>query len=140
MQELKRLNLRLPVKKEPKSDEHEKNKEVFVATLCGGPFKRVSTVQGYGGIAVQECTLGNDQVTVIYGHIRPESAAAQPGQYLLPGQRLAILGDAFSADTSGERKHLHLGIRRGTETSGIRGYVRSEAELAQWIDARMLIR
>ena len=40
---------------------------------------------------------------------------------------------AGSADTDLERKHLHLGIRRGADAD-IRGYVSDRAALSGWVD------
>lgn len=88
---------------------------------------------GYGGIAVQACKLDNQNITVIYGHLRLPSIVSNVGQELASGDKLAVLGTGFSQETDGERKHLHLGIHKGTAIN-ILGYVQNPAELQNWID------
>jgi hypothetical protein len=46
---------------------------------------------------------------------------------------LAVLGTGFSTETDGERKHLHLGIHKGTAIN-ILGYVQNSSELNNWVD------
>lgn len=73
------------------------------------------------------------EVTVIYGHLKIESVETTVGSEMNPSQALGILGKGFSAETDGERKHLHLGIHRGTGVT-LLGYVSSQEALSQWID------
>ena len=113
--------------------EDEKNIDVQVFAICSGKLLRKEKVSGYGGLLVQECELNNQLVTVIYGHIKLSSMRQQTGDYVLLEEPLALLGEAFSNDTDGERKHLHLGIHRGAGID-IRGYVQNESELKNWID------
>ena len=107
--------------------------DVPVHAICTGPLlaKRIAT--GYGGVAVQSCTLDEQSVTVVYGHLRLSSIGASVGETLKESERLGVLGTGYSEETGDERKHLHLGIYRGT-TADIRGYVASKQELDQWID------
>jgi hypothetical protein len=112
--------------------------EVAVATICGGPLRLKRQADGYGGVAVQECLVGDQPVTVVYGHLELSSVTAAVGEYLVPGTRLGVLGAGETAQTDGERKHLHLGVRRGT-TADIRGYVADEAALVDWLDPVALL-
>lgn len=109
----------------------EERSDISVAAICGGTLLSVDTASGYGGIARQECLLNDQPVSVVYGHIQLLELAH--GQYLAPGHAFAVLGDGFSSETDGERKHLHLAVRKGA-TSDIRGYVQTRAELDSWID------
>jgi len=58
---------------------------------------------------------------------------ANVGQKLGYGQKIAELGKGFSHDTDNERKHLHLGVKKG-KSSDLRGYVQNKSELDSWID------
>lgn len=111
----------------------EENTDIQVFAICSGNLAAKRTISGYGGVLVQECNLENQAVTIIYGHIKLASAKQKVGDYITKGETLAILGNGYSTETDGERKHLHLGIHKG---SGIIlfGYVQSQADLANWID------
>jgi murein DD-endopeptidase MepM/ murein hydrolase activator NlpD len=107
--------------------------DVPVHAICDGPLimKRLAT--GYGGVAVQGCMLDNQAVTVVYGHLRLSSIGVDIGTTLKRSDMLGMLGTGYTEETSGERKHLHLGIHKG-EAVNILGYVASKQELNQWID------
>ena len=111
----------------------EGTEQVKITAVCGGNFLYKRKITGYGGLVTQRCQIGNQVVTVIYGHLELASISALPNHYLAPGDFIGHLGSANSADTDGERKHLHLGIRKGV-SDDIRGYVATEAELSNWID------
>lgn len=110
----------------------EENTAVPVYTICSGPLLEKITASGYGGVAVQKCELGNQPVTVIYGHLKLSSITANLGQQLDKGENLAVLGQGYSTETGGERKHLHLGIHKGNGID-LRGYVQDPNELTNWI-------
>jgi len=55
------------------------------------------------------------------------------GAKIARGEEIGILGDAYSAETDAERKHLHLGFHTGSAIE-LRGYVQARAELAAWMD------
>lgn len=110
----------------------EEGQEVRVFALCGGRLRQARAASGYGGVAVQECLLGDEPATVIYGHLAANRFAAPIGSYLAPGDAIGVLGGA-GAEAGGGRKHLHLGIHRGASID-IRGYVQSESELSAWLD------
>ncbi len=116
----------------------EKDSDVPVLAVCTGPIRQKSTATGYGGVVVQDCTLGGAPITVVYGHVRLMSVIALAGQQVKAGQQIALLGDGFSSETDGERKHLHLGIHSGSMVS-IRGYVQTQTELSSWIDIRQYL-
>jgi murein DD-endopeptidase MepM/ murein hydrolase activator NlpD len=111
----------------------EQSINVPVRVLCAGKLRVARIASGYGGVAVQDCILDEKVVTVIYGHIDLTSMQTKVGDQLEAGDFLANLGKGFSSQTDGERKHLHLGIHKGTSIN-ILGYVQSERELSDWID------
>lgn len=107
--------------------------EVEIRTVCQGPLVLKEWVKGYGGVAVQECTLDGKPISLIYGHMDLESITANKGDTMSPGQRLGNLGDAYSHETDGARRHLHLGFYNGVPVD-IRGYVPTQEELAKYLD------
>lgn len=111
----------------------EQNSTVAVNTICTGPIIYKQWVSGYGGVAIQACTLADAPITVLYGHLKLSSIAAHPEQKLTAGTPLGVLGKAYSQETDGERKHLHLGLHRGNVIN-LRGYVPTADELKAWID------
>ena len=111
----------------------ELNIDVQVKAVCSGKllFKKYAT--GYGGVAVQACELEKQPITVVYGHLKPNSIKANIGDTLNASDALGILGKAYSQETGGERKHLHLGFHKGTAID-ILGYVQNQAGLSGWLD------
>lgn len=122
---------------ETSSDEQELDVDIY--TICEGPLilKRYTT--GYGGVAVQRCVVQNNDVTIIYGHLKLSSIVAPLNRTLIRGQKIGILGKGYSKETDGERKHLHLGIHKGKSVS-LLGYVQNESLLSDWIDPIPLIK
>jgi murein DD-endopeptidase MepM/ murein hydrolase activator NlpD len=111
----------------------ELNKEVQVKAVCSGNLKLKKYATGYGGVAVQECQLYNEVITVIYGHLKLSSITASVDKNINIGETIGILGADKSTETSGERKHLHLGFHKGTAIN-ILGYVSAQKDLESWID------
>lgn len=117
----------------------EANVVVPVPAICDGKLLVKESATGYGGVAVQACNISNQAVTVIYGHLKPSSITIEVGQILNKNETIGILGKGNSAETSGERKHLHLSIHKGSALN-IRGYVSSRAELAGWLDPLLYLK
>lgn len=111
----------------------EENLDVEVFAICSGRLLKKEMISGYGGALIQECKLENQLVTVLYGHINLNSVQQEVGENVKKEDLLALLGQAFSSDTDGERKHLHLGIHKGNEID-VRGYVSKKSDLNNWID------
>lgn len=111
----------------------EQNIDVSVFSLCDGELLSARTASGYGGVAVQRCMLDDQAVTVVYGHIQLSSVVAKVGDQLRAGDFLANLAAGFSSETDGERKHLHLGIHKGSSVN-ILGYVQNKNQLNDWMD------
>ncbi len=112
----------------------EQNIDVPIYAICSGPLLLKKWASGYGGVAVQKCTVDSQDVTVIYGHIKLASIQVSVGQDFSAGRQIGILGQGFSTETDGERKHLHLGIHKGSSIN-IKGYLQNQSELSQWLDA-----
>ncbi len=113
--------------------EQEADVNVPIQAVCNGQIVLKRPASGYGGVLVQECDWQGNPVTVVYGHLDLSSILKNVGQQLLVGEFLGNLGQGYSSQTDGERKHLHLGIHRGSTVS-LTGYVASENLLANWID------
>jgi hypothetical protein len=111
----------------------ELNTDILISAICSGKIAVKRFASGYGGMLVQNCMLDNQPVTVIYGHLKLASISKTAGNTLNTGDEIGILGKAYSSETDGERKHLHLGIHKGNAIS-ILGYVSSQSQLSGWID------
>ncbi|KKR20854.1 MAG: hypothetical protein UT50_C0015G0007 [Candidatus Moranbacteria bacterium GW2011_GWA2_39_41] len=111
----------------------ELNADVPVQAICAGKIVVKKSASGYGGVLVQNCTIDSQTVTVIYGHLKLASVAKNLGNDLAVGEAIGILGANESAETSGERKHLHLGMHKGSAIN-ILGYAQNKSELSGWLD------
>jgi len=111
----------------------EENIEVPVKAVCNGNILIKKSATGYGGVAVESCALNNEPIAVIYGHLKLSSINYNAGDKINAGDTIGILGAPYSAETSGERKHLHLGFHKGSSIN-ILGYVQNQAELSGWLD------
>lgn len=116
----------------------EVNKDISVKTICTGRLLRKQQARGYGGMAVQACTLNDNPITVVYGHLRLASITAHVNDELEQGSTLGLLGKGFSSETGGERKHLHLGIHKGPSVV-TNGYISNHSDLQNWLDVMQYI-
>lgn len=112
----------------------EQDVDVPIYAVCSGQLLLKKWASGYGGVAVQKCSIENQDVTIIYGHLNLSSINITTGQKIAAGEKIGILGKGYSAETDGERKHLHLGIHKGLAIN-LLGYVQNKTELENWIDA-----
>lgn len=117
----------------------EQDIDVPVYAICAGPLILKKTATGYGGVAIQSCEINKEAVTVVYGHLRLSSITASQNTSLSQGQQIGVLGKGYSTETAGERKHLHLGIHKGSSVV-LLGYVQNKSELNQWIDFLTLVK
>lgn len=102
--------------------------QVKVSSIANGEVIYSAWVSGYGGfIAIQHTTFIS-----VYGHLNPTSLL-KTGTIVKKGQNIGTLGDAYSQQTDGERKHLHFGIVKGHKLD-LRGYVQDQSELSLWTD------
>ena len=111
----------------------EEDLEIPIFTICDGKVVYKDYVNGYGGVLVQSCLIDGEKITALYGHLKLSSIAYKVNDELRAGKMIGVLGEGYSSETSGERKHLHLGLHKGEEVD-FRGYVQTLAELDEWID------
>lgn len=111
----------------------EQKSDVSIFAICNGKLIMKKYASGYGGVAVESCTLNGQPITVIYGHLRSSSIKPSVNDNLKAGDQIAVLGTGYSSETDGERKHLHLGIHKGS-TINILGYVQNKTDLQNWLD------
>lgn len=113
--------------------EEEKAIDMPVFAICDGPLIAKQYAGGYGGYALQSCELDGEPVVVLYGHLHLESIQADLKHPFVRGETIGFLGEGYSKETDGVRKHLHLGVHRGTSID-IRGYVPETSEINGWLD------
>ncbi|MCK9360891.1 M23 family metallopeptidase [Patescibacteria group bacterium] len=111
----------------------EADTEVQISAICDGPLISKQFAKGYGGYALQSCELDGEKVVVLYGHMDLERIEPEPKDRLKRGDLIGVLGEGYSSETDGVRKHLHLGVHRGTGID-IRGYVQTTSEVSGWLD------
>lgn len=111
----------------------EANADVSVRAVCSGKLVLKRWAPGYGGVVAQECSADGEWFSVVYGHLNIRSVSKKRGDVFARGEEIGVLGVGGTAETDGERKHLHLGFRKG-RTTDIRGYVASRSELSLWVD------
>ncbi|MFA6553260.1 MAG: M23 family metallopeptidase [Patescibacteria group bacterium] len=112
----------------------EADADVRITAACTGKVRVRQWVSGYGGVLIQDCMINGQSVTVLYGHLNVNVITASIGDILAQGDFIGNLGQGFSPETDGERKHLHLGIHAGTSIN-YKGYVSSQDQLIGWQDA-----
>ena len=115
----------------------EEEIEVPVRAICEGELLEKRWSEDYGGLLVQACKLDGKWVQVIYGHLEKSSMTIPIPDIIPAGEQIGILGKGGTAETCFERKHLHLGLLRGTKWD-IRQYVNKPADLTKWVDPSSL--
>lgn len=93
--------------------ESSSSTEVPVYAVASGKIVFIGEVSGYGGVILEK--LDGTNHTALYGHVKTNDLSIKDGDRVKAGQKLTVLGDAYSVETGGERKHLHFGIYRGTD-------------------------
>lgn len=111
----------------------ELNTVVEVHAVCTGKLAVKEYATGYGGVVVESCDLNGQPISVIYGHLRLASINLDTGADLKARDTIGVLGSAYSSETSGERKHLHLGFHKGISVN-ILGYVSNKVALSGWLN------
>jgi murein DD-endopeptidase MepM/ murein hydrolase activator NlpD len=117
----------------------EANSAVVVKVFCAGRVVYKQWVSGYGGVFIQQCTVADQAATVLYGHLKLASISARVGDTLKAGDSIGELGQGFSHDTDGERKHLHFSIYKGS-TINVKGYVSKQSDLSGWLDPQKFLK
>ena len=106
--------------------------DVRVYAISDGKIVLSRTADGYGGVFMLEIQLNGTAHTVLYSHIRP-SSLPKVGQTYKKGEQIAVLGTGNSAETDGERRHLHFAVM-GDNRLDIKGYVQTQSALSGWLD------
>lgn len=104
-----------------------------VTALCDGTVLFAGSADGYGGVVAQSCSLGDGEITVLYGHLAPRRMLVAKGDSVIAGQALGVLGKGETPETDGERAHLHLAAHRGAALE-LRGYAARADDLSAWRD------
>ncbi len=110
--------------------------DVPVRAITHGRVRLSKWVSGYGGLVVVEHALDGKTYQALYGHIDLGSTRHAVGDTVSQGDVLGILGDDRTAETDGERRHLHFSIAESEPDAPVRtaGYAASPAQLAQWLN------
>lgn len=111
----------------------EADQDVPVFAIADGTVLLAKTASGYGGVMMIKHTIGQETVTALYGHLRLSSIRKSAGQSVSKAEQIAVLGTGSSAETDGERKHLHFSLQPGSSTN-LRGYVSSSDQLDGWLN------
>ena len=106
--------------------------DVLVTALNDGEVVYSGSVSGYGGVVVINHNINGTNYNVIYGHLDPNGLIGV-GDQITARQVIGTLGQGFSTETDGERKHLHLGLYKGSDIN-LKGYVSDKADLVNWAD------
>jgi murein DD-endopeptidase MepM/ murein hydrolase activator NlpD len=115
----------------------ELNQPVPVYAVGNGKIVYAAPVSGYGGLILERLSDTGD--TALYGHVKLSDLPFKVGDVVTAGTRLTDLGDAFSSETGGERKHLHFGIYKGTDLY-FRGYEPTLSSLNnRWVDPKVFL-
>lgn len=111
----------------------EQSIDVPVFSIAAGTVTLARYVSGYGGVVMIRYAINGKSVTALYGHVRLASVRVKVGDSVHAGQQIAVLGTGYSAETDGERKHLHFAILVGA-SSIVKGYVSAKSQLSAWLD------
>ncbi len=106
------------------------SKTISVFSISNGQVAFSGFVKGYGGVIVINQNINNQNILTLYGHLKP-SSLPKKGTNVLAGDQIGILGRAYSAETDGERKHLHFTMLKGRDID-FRGYVLKKEDLQNW--------
>lgn len=107
--------------------------DVPVYSIADGEVVVVRSVDGYGGVVVIECTFDGEPMLALYGHVDLGSVSVAEGDFVSMGQQVAVLGEGYTDETDGERKHLHFALIPGSTVTYL-GYVQNEAALSTWVN------
>jgi murein DD-endopeptidase MepM/ murein hydrolase activator NlpD len=113
--------------------------EVVVHAIADGTVLVSGWVNGYGGTLIIQHEIDGEKINAIYGHLDPASLVKE-GESVAKGQTIARLGDGFTDETDGRRKHLHFGLYAAGEDLRVNGYTLEAMDLKDWIDPQELFK
>lgn len=115
----------------------EKNQLVPIYAVSDGKIIYYGDVSGYGGLILQKL---NNGYVVLYGHLKLNQTKLKVGDKVKAGEILTYLGDAYSTETGGERKHLHFAIYKGIGQY-FKGYEVNKTDLQnKWLDPLLFLK
>ncbi len=114
-------------------------KDVPVYAFYDGTVELAEFASGYGGVVAIWHQIGPQKYLAIYGHLRLKDVKVRAGQKVYSGDLIGYLGADRSAETDGERKHLHFDLHKGAVVD-IRGYVNTQAELSAWANPDIVLK
>ncbi|MEK7146266.1 MAG: M23 family metallopeptidase [Patescibacteria group bacterium] len=114
-------------------NEADLSRDIWIYSVAQGVVVEAREADGYGGVVAIQHTIEGQAYVAIYGHLDVASLKVIPGQNVVAGTPMGLLGEGYTDETDGERKHLHFALIPG-ETVDLKGYVQSEAELSKWVD------
>ncbi|TSC66174.1 MAG: metalloendopeptidase-like membrane protein [Candidatus Berkelbacteria bacterium Gr01-1014_85] len=106
--------------------------DVPVVAIADGIVKLSQKANGYGGVVIMWHTISGQTRSVLYGHLDP-ARLPKIGQTIAAGKTIGYLGVGQSAETDGERRHLHLSIRSDTALE-LAGYTKTATRLNEWLN------
>lgn len=112
--------------------------DVPVSAIAAGQVVAAEYVSGYGGAVAVSSVINGEPRIVIYGHLDP-GRLPSVGQQLKQGQQFGYLGVAYSHQTDGERRNLHLAVLAGDQLNWL-GYVPDKSQLSGWLDPLVVLR
>ena len=107
--------------------------DVPVYAMADGTISYLDSVWGYGGLLMIEHVIDDVTYQALYGHIDLRSVPYGVGDAVVAGEKVAILGEPHEGETSGERKHLHFGLYKGTDIR-FQGYASTTSEVEDWVN------
>lgn len=106
--------------------------DVPVFAITKGEVIYSNWTKGYGGVVVLRQKIDSINYQFLYGHL-DHNRLPKLGTIIEGGENFAFLGKAYSNETDGERRHLHLSIFSGSSLN-LKGYVSNLSELNLWLD------
>ena len=104
--------------------------DVPVSAVADGTVVVSRIVSGYGGVIIIRHTINGQTLYGVYGHLRPTSLAPV-NTVVSRGRQIAVLGTGYTAQTDGERHHLHFALAKANTLAG---YVSIQSALSGWLD------
>ena len=115
----------------------ELDQKVPLYAIGDGTISYIGSLPGYGGVILEQLDLEN--ATALYGHVKIQNLNYKVADKVKAGKILTYLGDAFSTETSKERKHLHFAINIGTDLY-FHGHEQTlEILSAKWLDPNIYL-
>ena len=108
-----------------------------VYAIADGEVTYSGWVSGYGGVMVVRSILSDRTISVIYGHLDPESIPPV-GDVVAAGEQIAVLGQK-GHETDGEREHLHFAMYEG-EKVRLNGYETNVEAVGDWLNPNNFVR